>query len=94
MTRNNEKLIVAGKLQDFDAVSLYPSAMHMMPGIAKGKPKFIGPKDDMREFSTFFVEINITELKSKSVDDFTFGQVFSQSPKGSKIFGWPLGHQR
>ena len=41
MTKNNQKQLVQGKIQDFDAVSLYPSAMYKMPGIPKGKPKVI-----------------------------------------------------
>ena len=28
-------------IQDFDAVSLYPSAMHLFDGYLKGKPKRI-----------------------------------------------------
>jgi hypothetical protein len=86
MTRNNEKLRVRGKLQDFDAVSLYPSAMFMMPGIAKGMPQVIGD-EDIWQYDTFFVEINITELKCKCADGYTFGQVFVKGGNGSKMFG-------
>lgn len=39
MTRDNEKHHTTHKIDDFDAVSLYPSAMHRLPGFAKGMPK-------------------------------------------------------
>ncbi len=35
---NNE-----GRLQDFDGRSLYPSAMHLMPGVLQGAPKVLSP---------------------------------------------------
>ena len=42
MTAENKKqLVTDSKIQDFDAVSLYPSAMYLMPGIPKGKPKVL-----------------------------------------------------
>jgi hypothetical protein len=59
MTRNKETLIVRGKIQDFDAVSLYPSAMYIMKGIHKGISVLVPPNPDLREYDWFFVEINI-----------------------------------
>ena len=41
MTRNNVKQFVEKCVQDFDAVSLYPSAMHLFEGFLKGMPKRI-----------------------------------------------------
>lgn len=41
MTKQNKKWRVKGKINDFDAVSLYPSAMHRMAGFLKGKPKVL-----------------------------------------------------
>ena len=41
MTAKNEKFKVEGIINDFDAVSLYPSAMARMKGLLKGKPKLI-----------------------------------------------------
>lgn len=41
MTAKNEKIVVDEVLNDFDAVSLYPSAMARMPGFLKGCPKVI-----------------------------------------------------
>ena len=41
MCRDNKKWRVEGKINDFDAVSLYPSAMVRMKGFLKGMPKQI-----------------------------------------------------
>lgn len=49
MTRDNEKHHTKHNVEDFDAVSLYPSAMARLPGFARGKPKIHGetiPKCD------------------------------------------------
>ena len=68
MTANNQKQYIVDRLQDFDAVSLYPSAMSIMDGIPKGKPHVI-PKnithEQLMNYDTFFIEINITSLKCK-----------------------------
>jgi hypothetical protein len=86
MTANNVKQYVEGSIQDFDAVSLYPSAMFIMDGIPKGRPKIISHGADIFQFDTFFVEINITKIKCKSTTDYAFGQVFHKNHNGSKIF--------
>lgn len=41
MTAENKKQYIEGKIQDFDAVSLYPSAMNIMDGVPLGIPKII-----------------------------------------------------
>jgi hypothetical protein len=41
MVSNNTKTSIQDDVNDFDAVSLYPSAMHRMDGFLKGKPKVI-----------------------------------------------------
>tara|TARA_R110002096_G_scaffold117316_1_gene254342 strand:+ start:567 stop:3896 length:3330 start_codon:yes stop_codon:yes gene_type:complete len=41
MTANNKKFKIEGKINDYDAVSLYPSAMARMKGFLKGKPQVI-----------------------------------------------------
>ena len=89
MTADNEKLIVEGKLQDFDAVSLYPSAMYIMDGVPKGKPKIIPKnitKEQLLKYSTFFANINITRITCKNNVPYRFGQLFSRNAEGSKIF--------
>jgi hypothetical protein len=81
MTRRNEKVIIEGRLQDFDAVSLYPSAMSIMSGVAKGIPKVIGDSknrmrddglaedfniDNVLKYDDFHIEIDIKKLVAKS----------------------------
>ena len=45
MTRDNKKWKTEKEIADFDAVSLYPSAMARMKGFLKGKPKVIKIKE-------------------------------------------------
>ena len=89
MTAANEKQYVEGYIQDFDAVSLYPSAMKIMNGVPKGKPKVIPldvTKEELLKYDTFFAEINITNIRCKSDVDYKFGHVFHKDDNGSKIF--------
>ena len=87
MTRNNQKQVVQGKIQDFDAVSLYPSAMYIMPGIPKGRPKIIHDTSiqNVLKYDYFFIEIKINSIKCKSNTPYAFGQIFHVE-NGSKIF--------
>ena len=39
MTANNKMYHVINKISDFDACSLYPSAMYFMEGFLQGLPK-------------------------------------------------------
>lgn len=56
MLRNNEKQRVTGQaIADFDAVSLYPSAMAEMPGLLRGGPKII-PEGTTREELSALIE--------------------------------------
>ena len=89
MTANNEKQYIVDRIQDFDAVSLYPSAMSIMDGVPKGKPKVIPencPHSQLMSYDTFFAEINIIRITPKSSRIYRFGQVFTHNEKGSKIF--------
>lgn len=96
MTADNEKQYVEGRIQDFDAVSLYPSAMSIMDGVAKGIPKVIPDNcshEQLMSYDTFFIEINITKLSCKSNRPYRFGQVFKHNEAGSKIFcNEPVDH--
>ena len=89
MCANNEKIVVEKRIQDFDAVSLYPSAMYIMDGIPKGMPKIISEemcKDKtFMKYDDYFIEINIKKLKAKGVDRYRFPLVFSME-EGSKIY--------
>ena len=89
MTANNEKLIVEERIQDFDAVSLYPSAMSVMNGVPMGMPKIIPSDITMEELlglDQFFAEINIKSIKCKSSTPYKFGQLFRRNEDGCKIF--------
>lgn len=67
MCADNEKHNIELKVADFDAVSLYPSAMDRLGGYLKGKPKVL--KDLSYEFlkncDGYFVQILITKCKTK-----------------------------
>jgi hypothetical protein len=68
MTRKNEKYHLQNvKLSDFDAVSLYPSAMARLGGYLKGKPKVITTTDyeTLKTYDGYFVEIVINEVNKK-----------------------------
>tara|TARA_R110002126_G_scaffold164084_2_gene311958 strand:- start:7037 stop:10636 length:3600 start_codon:yes stop_codon:yes gene_type:complete len=70
-TANNKKFKVEGKINDYDAVSLYPSAMARMKGFLKGKPKIIKPEHlhiDWLQKNTdgFFIKcLALTDCKIK-----------------------------
>ena len=69
MTARNEKQYVEGRIQDFDAVSLYPSAMSIMSGIPCGKPHIIPQDithDELMRYDAFFIEIDITSIRCRS----------------------------
>lgn len=73
MTNNNEMQTfnlendVNKKMQDFDAVSLYPSAMKRMKGFLKGKPKVLKnlTYDFLKQQDGYFVEIKIKSIGVK-----------------------------
>ena len=80
MTAGNKKQIITDNIQDFDAVSLYPSAMYTMPGIAKGIPKVLSEEEcknkTFKDYDNYFLEINITKLTPPV--DYKFPLVFVQ----------------
>lgn len=62
MTRDNKKWKVEGKINDVDAVSLYPASMSRMNGFLKGKPSVILNKNKTFEWLNknsdgFFVKV-------------------------------------
>ena len=74
MTANNEKQYVEGKIQDFDAASLHPSAMSIISGIHKGKPQVIpsdATHDQLMSYDKFFIEINIKCLTPSTFQPIT-----------------------
>ena len=64
MISNNEKKVVNYDVDDFDAVSLYPSAMERLQGYLIGKPKVIDNLnyDWLKDQDGYFVEILIKEV--------------------------------
>ena len=65
MVSNNEKKKVIGKkLDDFDAVSLYPSAMSRLNGYLKGKPKVLQTTDYdiIKNYDGYFVQCVIKSI--------------------------------
>jgi len=54
------------RISDFDAVSLYPSAMARMTGFLKGKPKIIHDFNDVRTWADgYFICCRIKSVKKK-----------------------------
>lgn len=67
MTRNNERFKVNKEVQDFDAVSLYPSAMVRLDGFLKGKPKVLKTTDytKIKKYDGYFIEVKIKRIPLK-----------------------------
>ena len=64
MCAENKKQIIETIVNDFDAVSLYPSAMARMQGFLKGSPKVIQnlSYDWLQQQDGYFVDIKITSV--------------------------------
>lgn len=66
MVANNTPMHCEEVLDDFDAVSLYPSAMHRLPGYLKGLPKVLSEKQIrmfkqmQHKFDYYFIHVKIT----------------------------------
>lgn len=61
MCRDNEKQHTSHELADFDAVSLYPSAMSRLSGFLKGFPKIIITFEP-EKYDGFYVQIKVTKV--------------------------------
>lgn len=62
MCENQKQNVNDNKVADFDAVSLYPSAMKEMRGFLKGKPKIINSSINWRSQDGFFVELKLINI--------------------------------
>lgn len=64
MTRNNKKHIVNKIINDFDAVSCYPSSMSRISGYIKGKAHIYTKinKKDLSFSDYYYLKINITKI--------------------------------
>jgi len=72
MLANNKKYYYVGRMQDFDAVSLYPSAIYRLKelgGILMGLPKILKENQLNMEFlkkcDGYFIDINISKMKKR-----------------------------
>lgn len=68
MCRENKKYHLPDvRLADFDAVSLYPSAMQRLSGYLKGKPKVLKncTYDFLKSVDGYFVEIKVTKVAKR-----------------------------
>ena len=84
MTNSNKMIHVKEKIADFDACSLYPSAMNRMEGYLKGLPKVLRETsyDFLRQQDGYFIRIKIIKL-NKHLD---FPLVSKISDKGVRTF--------
>jgi hypothetical protein len=64
MCANNQKHRVTGRISDFDAVSLYPSAMKRLGGYLKGSPKVLSNKTKafLDTCDGYFIQIKINKV--------------------------------
>ena len=64
MCSENKKIKITEVVNDFDAVSLYPSAMARMPGFLRGKPKVINNLnyDWISKQDGYFIDIEIESV--------------------------------
>lgn len=67
MCANNEKIVKQEIINDFDAVSLYPSAMYRMDGFLLGKPKILTTTNYelIKSYDGFYIEIEIKKLGTR-----------------------------
>ena len=64
MTARNKQYHVKQKIADFDACSLYPSAMYFMLGFLKGLPKVLenNSYDFLQQQDGYFIRVKIIKL--------------------------------
>ena len=96
MTANNQRIIIEKYIQDFDAVSLYPSAMKAMPGIPKGIPKILTKEQcankSFLDYDAYYLEINITRIESKNKRPYRFPLVFKMKDGIKTYCNEPVDH--
>ena len=67
MCAENKRQYVRGIIDDFDAVSLYPSAMSRLGGYLKGSPKVLENRtySFLEKQDGYFVQIMVTQVNKK-----------------------------
>ena len=83
MCRKNKKRIVNEKIYDFDAVSLYPSAMNRPEmGFPLGKPKIWNKDVDLKKCDNYYLEIEILSVEIK----YAFPLLNAKEEGGNRVF--------
>lgn len=77
MTRRNEKFRINHDVDDFDGVSLYPSAMNRMDGFLMGKPKVITDEIKKQIMSQLFATEEQTIEEKTEVEIKILNKLFS-----------------
>jgi len=84
MCADNEKHSIALKVADFDAVSLYPSAMDRLGGYLKGKPKVLQNLnyESLKNYDGYFVQINVKTINTPR----SFSLMSDKNEDGIRVF--------
>jgi hypothetical protein len=64
MTRDNMKWYIRKSIQDFDAVSLYPTAMTRLGGFINGKPKILKTNEYsiIKNYDSYIIDVKILKV--------------------------------
>lgn len=62
MLKDNTPIVKEGEIDDFDACSLYPSAMAAFPGFLKGIPEVWEKSTDLNSVDYYFLRVKITKV--------------------------------
>ena len=92
MTNSNKQYHVKKEIADFDACSLYPSAMHYMDGFLEDKPKAILDKtyDFLKQQDGYFARIKIIKL-NKHLDPQLPSKLHEESGVRELLMKWIMG---
>jgi len=84
MCANNQKDRATGRISDFDAVSLYPSAMKRLGGYLKGSPKVLSNKTKafLDTCDGYFIQIKVNKVNKL----YDFPLMSYINDKGVRIF--------
>lgn len=84
MCADNVKHSIALKVADFDAVSLYPSAMDRLEGYLKGKPNVLQNLnyESLKNYDSYFVQIIVKTIKTHR----SFSLMSDKNEDGIRVF--------
>ena len=90
MTNGNQMYHIMRKIADFDACSLYPSAMFRMLGYLMGSPKVLNSSqlnyETLNAFDGYFIRIKITKINKH----LQFPLVSKYNDNGVRLFSTDL----